>query len=275
MGTGVAAVTGVLGGVGSATDVLPGGSWVRRHLGLTGEPGSVPPTAPGSVQLFTRYSAARRTPVECLVTRPAGFEHQPLPVCLALHPLGSSARGMVDLGLPRFLAAAVAQGSRPITVVAPDGAHYWHDDGAGDDPMRMLTDELPRWLGELGLAPPSLGLGLSMGGFGILSFGRRHPLRAIAALSPALFTTWSDAQALRAFPNQAEWEANDPIRHAGDLDGRRLGVWCGSADVFYDAACEFATRTHASVAAFDAGDHTAGYWYRVLPPALRYLSTHA
>jgi S-formylglutathione hydrolase FrmB len=273
-GAGVAAALGVLGGAGATADVLPGGSWMRRHLGMTGEPGTVPSAPPARVEFFARDSAARRTRVECLVATPTGSEGRSLPVCLALHGRGSSARGMAELGLPQFLSAAVAQGAQPIALVAPDGGeHYWHDDGSGDDPMRMLEDELPAWLAERGLDTPSAVLGVSMGGFGALSFARRRlSLRATAALSPALFQTWSDAQSLRAFPEPAVWEANDPLRRAGELDGRRLGVWCGNADVFYDAAREFAKQAHPAIAAFEPGDHTPEYWRRVLPNAVRFLT---
>jgi enterochelin esterase-like enzyme len=266
-----ASLTAALGGVGgSLTDAFPGGSWLRRHLGMTGEPGNIPSVPPGHLQLLSRYSVARHRQVELLIIQPSGFEHRPLPSCVALHPLGGSARGMADLG--PFLTATFAQGARPVTIVAPDGARYWHDDGHDDDPMRMLTDELPAWLRDLGLPPPSGAIGISAGGFGALSYGLRTPMHATAVLSPALFTNWSDAQSLQAFPTQAEWAANDPMQHAAQLDGSRLGVWCGNADVFYDAAREFAARTHANIATFEPGDHTTGYWYRVLPAALRFLT---
>ena len=49
----------------------------------------------------------------------------------------------------------------------------------------------------------------------------------------------------------------------------RLGVWCGEEDPFYDSAVQLAP--HAEVAAFDHGEHTDGYWRRVLPDAVGYL----
>ncbi|GAA2776125.1 alpha/beta hydrolase [Saccharopolyspora taberi] len=259
----------VLAGAGVATDVLPGGPWLRRHLGLTGADGVVP-QAPAQAEFVSRRSAARSREVELMITAPAGSRPERLPVCLALHGRGSSARGMAGLGLPQFLTAQflTATGARPFTVVAPDGGeHYWHDDGAGDDPMRMLLEEIPVWLAELGLAAPSAALGISMGGFGALS----HPAPLKAVISPALFGSWEESRPLNAFPAREVWEANDPLRHAARIDGRGLGIWCGTADVFYERALDLADRTNAVVTSFEPGDHTDGYWRRALPDALRYL----
>ena len=257
----------VLAGAGVATDVLPGGPWLRRHLGLTGTDGTVP-ADPGQASFTTRRSAARSRDVELMIATPAGARAEGLPVCLALHGRGSSARGMSDLGLPRFLTAAAASGVTPFTVVAPDGSeHYWHDDGAGDDPMRMLRDEIPVWLAELGLPAPSAVLGISMGGAGALS----HPAPVKAVVSPALFGTWEESRPLNAFPRRDVWEAQDPLRHADRIDGQRLGIWCGTADVFYERARDLADRTRAAVTSFEPGDHTDGYWRRVLPAALRFV----
>lgn len=274
--TGAAAALGlgVLGGTGVASDVLPGGSWLRRNLGLTGDDGVVPSTAPGRLDFAVRLSSARSARTEMLITAPPGVPAEQLPMCLALHGRGSSARGMAELGLPQFLSDAALRGVPPFTIVAPDGGeHYWHDDGAGDDPMRMLTEELPGWLAGLGLPAPSAVLGISMGGFGALSYAHRRAgqLRATAVLSPALFASWADSQPLNAFARREVWAANDPLQHP-DLDvGRSLGIWCGTADVYYDNAKELADRTNPATTAFEAGDHTDGYWRRVLPNALDFI----
>jgi S-formylglutathione hydrolase FrmB len=67
--------------------------------------------------------------------------------------------------------------------------------------MRILVDEVPRWVGT-----PVAALGISMGAFGALRLARkRHDLRACAALSSALFLSWGDAQARHAFAGEAEW----------------------------------------------------------------------
>jgi S-formylglutathione hydrolase FrmB len=261
-------------GVGAAADVLPGGSWLRRNLGLTGADGAVPNVAPGRLDFQARDSTARSTRVGILAVAPAGTPVERLPVCLALHGRGSSARGMAELGLPQFLSDAVRRGTPPFAIVAPDGGeHYWHDDGSGDDPMRMLTDELPGWLAGLGLAAPSAVLGISMGGFGALSYAHRRggQLKATAVLSPALFATWADSEPLNAFPHREVWAANDPLQHPDLAVGRSLGIWCGTADVYYDNAAELAHRVQPAKTAFEPGDHTDGYWRRVLPEALDFI----
>lgn len=142
--------------------------------------------------------------------------------------------------------------------------------------MRMLENELPAWLARRHLPAPTATLGLSMGGFGALSYALRRrtrdPLAATAVLSPALFATWPEAESLNAFGHRAVWEANDPLRRAEQLRMETVGVWCGDGDVFYDAAYDFAERSDATMSVFDAGDHSAGYWRRVLPSALRFIA---
>lgn len=53
--------------------------------------------------------------------------------------------------------------------------------------------------------------------------------------------------------------------------GLPVGVWCGREGPFYPAARELAVGVHADPAAFDDGEHTEGYWRRVLPDALRFI----
>lgn len=275
-GLGLLAGAGIAGVAGTAAGLLPGSSWARRHLGTAGSEGSVPAIQPGTVAFSSWRSQARAGQVELMVATPPVPSGQHLPVCLALHGRGSSARGMADLGLPQFLADATRHGLPPLAIVAPDGGdHYWADCGPGDDSMRMLRSELPGWLADLGLPAPSAVLGVSMGGFGALSYALTRRPAATALLSPALFTDWSQPKALHAFPSRSVWEAQDPLRHAEELDGTTLGIWCGSSDVYYDTAQGLARRTHPAVSAFDAGDHTPGYWRRVLPDALRFIAARA
>lgn len=270
---GVVTGVGVAAAAGASAGLLPSGYWTRRQLGVVGEKGVPPAVQTGGTEIRSMPSNARSASVEVLVTRPPTPANQTLPVCLALHPRGSSARGMAELGLPQFLASAAASGLPPFVIVAPDGGdHYWTDSGPGDNAMLMLRQELPGWLNQLGLPPPSAVLGLSMGGFGALSYSLRENPLATALLSPALFTSWADAKSRHGFPDRSVWEAHDPLRFAEKIDGHRLGVWCGDADVFYDTARELASRAHPTVSAFGPGDHTAGYWRRVLPEALRFIS---
>jgi hypothetical protein len=250
------------GGVGTAGLVAAGvveQTRLRRLLGWTGPDGAVPDVPPVAVSVTRQKSAARGCYVDFVTMNAAPG----LPVCVVLHGRDSSARGMVTLGLPQFLAAAQAK----FTVVAVDGGDsYWVARSAADDPQRMLTAELPGWLRAAGLGEPRAVLGISMGCFGGLVYARQAGLRA-AVLSPALFRAWDDARTVNAFADEAQWASYEPLRHPLPA---RLGVWCGYEDPFYDSAREVAA--HAELAAFDHGEHTDGYWRRVLPDALRWLA---
>jgi putative esterase len=257
----------VLAGAAVVSDVLPGGPRARRVLGLTGPDGEIPhvPVAPVATERIR--STARGRDVDLVVIRPSGKR---LPVCLALHGRGAGAGSFLDMGLPQFLTAATRAGVPPFAVVAVDcGDHYFMGD-RGDDPLRMLTGEVPRWLAERGLPAPTAALGISMGAHGALRLAREIDL-AVAVAGPALFRDWGEAEVRHAFRDERQWAAVEPLRHTGELTGTALGVWCGTEDPFVDAAREFADRTHPAVAAFDGGAHETGYFLRVLPDMLRFV----
>ncbi|OKJ03001.1 hypothetical protein AMK19_28260 [Kitasatospora sp. CB01950] len=264
------------GGVGGAVveDVLPGGARLRRALGMTGRDGTVPEFAPGKVRIETEHSRARSRDLQIVVMDPPGADRAELPVCLALHGRGSGATSFVDLGLPQFLAAAVADGVPPFRVVAVDGGDgYWHARSPADDPMAMLTDELPGWLAARRLPEPSRVLGISMGGSGALQYARAHRgrLSALALLSPALFRSWGDARTVDAYVDQADWRAHEPLQHLGEIgEFERFGVWCGTEDPFCPAARRL-TGTRGVQVHFPRGEHTGGFWRRVMPDAVALL----
>jgi dienelactone hydrolase len=203
-----------------------------------------------------------------VVSPPGTADPASLPVCLALHGRGGSAQGLLDLGLPQFLAAATARGVRPFHLVAVDGgeATYWHRRSPGDDPMAMLLDEVPGWLRARGLAAPSGVLGISMGGSGALQYARARSggLAAVALLSPALFASWPDARTVDGYQDEADWRAHEPLLHLDQPLTRRLAVWCGTEDPFCPAARRLADR--AAETHFPRGAHTDGFWRRVRHP---------
>lgn len=192
VGLGGLAVVGTGAGAAVAEDVLPGGVRLRRVLGMTGTDGAVPQVAAGPVCGEDVRSAARGTTVRVITMLPPGAQRPAdLPVAVALHGRGGDAQTMVDLGLPQFLAAAVAAGVPPFALVAVDGgdATYWHARTPGDDPQRMLLDELPGRLAAQGLRTPTGALGISMGGSGALRYARNRGagFGPVTLLSPALF----------------------------------------------------------------------------------------
>lgn len=253
---------GVLAGVGIVTDVLPGGPPVRRALGMTGPDGTIPDAPPGPVTTERVRSAARGQDVDLVVMRPTDAPAR-LPVCLALHGRGSTARSYLDMGTPRFLTAATKDGLPPFAVVAVDGGDTYYI----DDTLRMLRDELPRWLADRGMAAPTAALGISMGAFGALRLAREQDLRAVAVAGPALFRSWQEAQTRHVFRDERHWAANEPLRHPPRVP---LKIWCGTEDPFVDAAREMADRTGAQ-ADIGPGAHEDGYFLRVFPDMLRFV----
>jgi S-formylglutathione hydrolase FrmB len=278
---GLAAGVVVVGGVGEYAEVLPGGVQLHRLLGLTGGTGSVPDVPPATVTAHQVHSAARGRMVNLVTMVPAGADPRDLPVCLVLHGRNNNAQGMVTLGLPRFLTAAVRAGMPPVALVAVDGGDsYWVARTPADDPQRMLTAELPGWLTERGFATgvPATVLAISMGCFGALVYARGrvtgNPLRAMALLSPALFQNWTGANGVHAFASEARWAAYEPLRHLDQLPAALpLGIWCGREDPFYPAAAQLAAGTRPVLASFPHGQHDDDFWRRMLPAAVPFVGT--
>ena len=236
-----------------------------------------PPTPVGPVTVDRVFSAARGTELDLVLITPEGVPAAELPVCLALHGRGSSAKTFVDLGLPAKLTEAVRAGMPPFTVAAVDGANYWVAVDEADDPQRMLTGELPEWLTRRGLGlrtggVPSAVMGISMGAFGALRYARDHrDLRAAAAVSPALFVGWGDARSRKVFRDRAQWESHEPLLHADDTAPVPVGVWCGTQDPFAGAARRYIQAARPEVSRLAPGGHTEKYWKSVLPDVLRFV----
>ncbi|MFJ2782042.1 alpha/beta hydrolase [Kitasatospora sp. NPDC087315] len=264
LGTGGLAVAGA----GAAVALSAG----RRPSGPA--PSGPAPSGP-SLRTEEERSAARGGALVRMITivpqgvaRPAG-----LPVCVALHGRRATARAWTDLGLPAILDAAFASGVPPFAVVAVDGgdATYWRRTASGDDPQRMLLEEMPGRLARQGLRAPDAAMGISMGGFGSLRYARNRGagFGPVAVLSPALFRSWADADAVGVFRDEADWRAHEPLLHQDQPHGRPTGVWCGTEDPFCAAAREL--TGDPVQARFTPGGHDAPYWRKVLPDVVSFL----
>lgn len=229
----------------------------------------VAPTEPVAVE--TMHSPARDANVELVTIRPEGVGGR-LPTCVALHGRASTARMFLDLGVPELLTAAVNKGAKPFAVVAVDGGDsYWVAKKPTDDPQRMLTEDLPTWLANRGFTAPFAAFGISMGAYGALNYARNSGLNAVAAISPALFTSWADAKSRNAFADEARWEATEPLRHTDELSGAEVGVWCGTSDPFITPARQLVSKANPKVAAIGPGSHDSAYWERILPDVLTFV----
>lgn len=227
------------------------------------------PTEPVAVE--TMHSPARDANVELVTIRPEGVGGR-LPTCVALHGRASTARMFLDLGVPELLTAAVNKGAKPFAVVAVDGGDsYWVAKKPTDDPQRMLTEDLPTWLANRGFTAPFAAFGISMGAYGALNYARNSGLNAVAAISPALFTSWADAKSRNAFADEARWEATEPLRHTDELSGAEVGVWCGTSDPFITPARQLVSKANPKVAAIGPGSHDSAYWERILPDVLTFV----
>ncbi|MPY96654.1 MAG: alpha/beta hydrolase [Actinophytocola sp.] len=228
-------------------------------------------------------SRARRRDVDLVTMLPGDDVPDTLPVCLVLHGLGGDAVGTQKYGFNARLVSEAAMGTiPPFALVAVDGGdNYWNQVRPHDDPMAMLLNELPVWLRERGLAdPPFACAGVSMGGFGALLYARmraeRHdPLRATAAVSPALITSWSVMRTRRIFPSREAWESLDPLRHPDATDPSALGVWCGKDDQFVTGTRQFISMTQPNVVYLGPGGHTANFVSGVADEVVRFLGRHA
>ena len=228
------------------------------------------------------YSAARRREVTLAFFTPAGTPQRGIPMSILLHGLHGDARHSAVGNLADVLASAVAKGSVPaFGFVAVDGGDsYWHENVSGDDPMKMLLDELPGWLRERGYGEPFAVTGVSMGGFGALLYARRRaergdPISAAAAISPGLITSWPEMAKRRAFKNEAEWNRLDPLRHLKATGSTALGVWIGDRDRFIEGTRRFIREVKPEVGTVKTGGHDDGFYRKVTPDVVRFLAKYA
>jgi pimeloyl-ACP methyl ester carboxylesterase len=200
--------------------------------------GAVGPSTSGSF-----FSQARNRTVGYTIAYPPG--HGPgstLPLVVALHGyLGNHASALSGTTLAEALAERTAGRALPaMALVAADGGTGYWNPHPGDDPLAMLVGELIpicRRLG-LGLRPRSLGtIGISMGGCGSLLLAERQPalIAAVAAISPAVWTTYAQARAANAgaYASAAAFADDDVVTHASALRGTPVRVASGRDDPFH------------------------------------------
>jgi hypothetical protein len=226
-----------------------------------GDPDPVIPAAPaGEERVERRPSAARGRTVDFYTAVPAGHgDGRGLPVCLVLHGGSKTARDFPALGLGRFLTAAVDRGAAPFVLAGATGDRLsWRPSG-GDDPQRMVHEEIPAWCVERGFDATRLAAwGWSMGGYGALLLATEYPgfLRCVAAFSPAVRS--GDAVFARV----------DRLR------GTPVGLWCGRDDDLYDdvRALHRALPGRPAAGGYAGGRHNFGYWSTVIPAAFDFLA---
>lgn len=288
---GLGGLAGVLAAGGGAVelvlhDVLPGHAALNRLDGTC----SVPATTttgqpPGPVTSGTFASRARGRTVGYSIAYPPG--HGPgsaLALIIALHGYGGDhTHALADLSLPQALALQVSGAPlAPMAMVAADGGGgYWHAH-PGDNPMAMLVDELIPMCQALGLgrAPQRIGvLGISMGGYGALLLAQQHPglVSAVAAISPAVWTTFGQARSANsaAFTSAADFAANDVIAHAAALAGTPVRIASGRDDPFHPGVQALvAALPPGAEVVVTKGCHTDSFEASQQPDTLSFLARH-
>jgi pimeloyl-ACP methyl ester carboxylesterase len=288
LGLGLAAVAGGLfGGVELIEHgTLPGRGLLDEIDGecsVASVPESFLPVGPSISGRF--FSRARNRIVGYTLAYPPG--HMPgahLPLVVALHGFGGSHVGVLsDMTLAQALALKLSgHGSAPMALVAVDGGNGYWNAHPGDDPMAMLVEELIPMCQRRGLgrAPRQIGaLGLSMGGYGALLLAEKHPrlIAAVAAISPAVWTSYAQAHAANAgaYASALDFAEDDVVTHASALAGIPVRVASGADDPFHPGVLALARVLPPSASVeISKGCHDGAFFASQQPASLTFLSRH-
>lgn len=230
------------------------------------------------------YSHARRRTVGYTIAYPPGHRQGDwLSLVVMLHGFGGDHRaGIGGLSTAQALALQTEPPLSPLAMVTVDGGGgYWNPHPL-DDPMGMVVHELIPLCRRHGLgAPPKpIGvMGISMGGYGALLFAEKYPrlFRAVAAISPAIWTSYPEAHSVNAgaYASAADFASDDIVRHARALAGIPVRVASGNADPFHPGVVALADALPpGTVVEFSTGCHTDPFFLSQAQPSLSFLSDH-
>jgi pimeloyl-ACP methyl ester carboxylesterase len=266
--------------------VLPGKGLLDRFDGACSVPG--PPLAfspPGPSLSGTFRSRARnRTVGYTIAYPPARRPGDELPLVVMLHGYGADHTSALA-GMTPAQALALRVDGRPLApmamVTVDGGGGYWNPH-PGDDPMAMVTGELIPLCQRAGLgrAPQQIAtMGISMGGYGALLLAEKYPhlIAAVAAISPAIWTSYAQARSANAgaYASAADFAASDAVTHAASLAGIPVRVASGYDDPFYPGVQALArVLPAAAVTDFARGCHTGPFFTGQEPPSLAFLARH-
>lgn len=239
----------------------------------------------GPAMSGTFYSHYRRCNVGYTLAFPPG--HGPgsgLPLVVMLHGFGGNHTDALAGISPQQAVAMKIDGSPlpPMAMVTVDGGGGYWNPHPGDNPMLMVMDELiPRCQNQGPGRPPHLigTMGISMGGYGALLFGEKFPhvVRAVAAISPAIWTSYDQARAANAgaYASAADFATCDAVTHTPALANTPVRVASGVDDPFLPGveALASALGRHA-VVEISSGCHSGPFFTGQELPSLAFLGDH-
>jgi enterochelin esterase-like enzyme len=285
---GVAAVIGV-GAVGVELvdhGVLPGKNELNQIDGACAVPKvRLAFSAPGASKSGTFYSRARRRSIGYTLAYPPG--HGPgsrLPLVVVLHGYGANhTNALTSMTIAQACALRVdTRPLPPMALVSVDGGGVYWNPHPGDDPMAMVFDELIPMCQKVGLGvgPKAIGtMGISMGGYGALLFAEKYPqkISAVAAISPAIWTSYAQAQGANAgaYASAQDFADDDVVTHASALSSTAVRVASGLSDPFHPGVEALVKALPpGAVVDFSGGCHTGAFFTPQEVPSLAFLGEH-
>ena len=261
---------------GAAVVVAAGAGMAALEYGL----------AAGSLDVSgSFYSRYRRTQVGYTIGYPTGHgTGSVLPLIVMLHGFGGNHTDALS-GMTPARAVSLYVNGEPLTpmalVTVDGGGGYWHPH-PGDDPMDMVVHELIPMLQARGLGVPPhriAAMGISMGGYGAIAFAENYPhvFRAVAAISPAIFTTYAWVHYVNpgAYWSASDFARYDAITHTAALRGIPLRIASGTEDPFHPWVEELVSALPpGAIVRFPPGGHTGSFFLSQEPPSLAFLSSH-
>lgn len=240
---------------------------------------------PGPSVSGTFNSEARHTQVGYTVAYPPG--HGPgssLALIVMLHGFGGNHTNALAGMTPAQALALKVDGSQlpPMAMVTVDGGGGYWNPHPGDDPMAMVVDELIPMCQKqgLGVSPQKIGtMGISMGGYGAILLAEKYPglISAVAAISPAIWTTYDEAKSANAgaYASLEAFTASDAVTHVRSLDGKPVRIASGSDDPFHPGVVAFAgVAPPSTTVIISSGCHTGPFFTSQEPPSLQFLGRH-
>jgi len=266
--------------------VLPGHQELLTVLGDCDVPAPSTSFLPsGPHQSGTFFSRARNQTVGYTVAYPPGYQTgSHLPLVVLLHGFGANHTDVLSgMSVPQAPALRVdGKALPPLAMVAADGGTGYWNPHPGDDPMAMVIDEVIPMCQRMGLGrtPQKIGtMGISMGGYGALLLAEKYPhvFAAVAAISPAIWTSYGQAQAANpgAYASAQDFASDDAVTHADALAGIPVRVASGNDDPFHPGVEALARVLPAgSSVHFSKGCHDGSFFAAQEPPSLAFLAEH-